>query len=90
MTYTVQEISLTEWTNARKQRPRTRGMRESDHIKFLLGVASAALSIITLILMFYGAYLFDNGLTTKLDIFVTCSIPLVLSICCLIKGALLK
>ena len=88
--YTVQEITLTEWTKARQQRSRTRGMRQSDHIKYILGCASLGLSVISLILLFYGAYLFDNGLTTKLDIFITASIPIICSIGCLLKGALLK
>lgn len=88
--YTVNEIRLTEWTKARQQHPRTRGMRHNDHIKYILGCASLGLSVISLILLFYGAYLFDNGLTTKLDIFITCSVPLIISIACMIKGALLK
>lgn len=41
--YSVTEISLTEWTKARQQRPRTIGMRQTDHIKQILGIVSGAL-----------------------------------------------
>lgn len=61
-------------------------MTQNDHIKRICRYASLALSLITLILLFYGAWLFDNGLVTKSQIFQSASIPLIGSIVALFKG----
>lgn len=50
--------------------------------KLLHAQISVAMGIITLILLFYGAWLFDQGLISKSSIFVTISPTLFLSIYC--------
>jgi hypothetical protein len=57
-------------------------MNQRDHIIWIYNCAGMALTVISLILLFYGAYLFDSGLTTKTELFTTVSIPLVGAIIC--------
>ncbi len=52
-------------------------------IRFILMYASMGLSLSAIILLLYGAYLFDLKLVTKFDIFVTVSIPIFAAIFCL-------
>ena len=60
-------------------------MNSNDHIKRLL--ASYQLrSLIGIILLFYGAWLHDNGLATKSQIFQTVLIPAIGSIVALYKA----
>lgn len=61
-------------------------MNSHDHIKRLCSILSAALSLIALILLFYGAWLHDNGLATKAQIFQTVLIPVIGSIVALYKA----
>lgn len=61
-------------------------MNSHDHIKRLFSILSAALSLIALILLFYGAWLHDNGLATKAQIFQTVLIPVIGSIVALYKA----
>lgn len=61
-------------------------MNSNDHIKRLCSILSAALSLIALILLFYGAWLHDNGLATKAQIFQTVLIPVIGSIVALYKA----
>ena len=55
----------------------------NNQIRFILMYASMGLSLIAIILLLYGAYLFNLNLATKFDIFVTVSIPLFAAIFCL-------
>jgi len=57
--------------------------RENNQIRFLLMQASVALSVITIILLFYGAYLFNLQLISKSSIFITAGIPAALSALCI-------
>ena len=61
-------------------------MNSNDHIKRLFSILSAALSLIGIILLFYGAWLHDNGLATKSQIFQTVLIPAIGSIVALYKA----
>lgn len=56
---------------------------QNNQIRFILMYASMGLSLIALILLLYGAYLFDLNLVTKFDIFVTVSIPTIGALLCL-------
>ncbi len=57
--------------------------RENNQIRFLLLQASIGLSLSAIILLFYGAYLFNLKLVTKFDIFVTVSIPTIGALLCI-------
>lgn len=85
--YSVNEISLKDWVNVRKQKPRTRGQRKSDHIKWILLCSSAGLSVTAFLLMLLGAYLFDIGVIDSAKIIPTCAVPAFLSACCLLFAA---
>lgn len=63
-------------------------MKQDDHSIRLFAMASIALSIISLILMFYGVWLFDRQLATKAQVFTTMLIPLAGSIICAIIASL--
>lgn len=56
---------------------------QNNQIRFILMYASMGLSLIAIILLLYGAYLFDLKLVTKFDIFMTVSIPTIGAIFCL-------
>ena len=57
--------------------------RENNQIRFLLMQASIGLSIIAIILLLYGAYLFNLQLISKSSIFITVGIPATLSVLCI-------
>ena len=54
----------------------------TEMTKLLFAQISVALSIVTVLLLFYGAYLFDIGVISKSAIFETLSLPLLGSIYC--------
>ena len=63
-------------------------MKKDDHSIRMFALCSMALSLISLILMFYGAWLFDQQLATKVQVFTSMSIPLAGSIICAIIASL--
>lgn len=55
-------------------------MRKYDHISYLADCAVIGLTLIGAILLFYGAWLVDQGSTTIRELFITVAIPLVFAV----------